>query len=63
MNDFANSAFATTILAVIFNQYFATVVARGREESNFLGSIFTVLLSSLFLSPSAWRFLLYLPHF
>jgi len=29
MYDFANSAFATTILAVIFNQYFATVVAGG----------------------------------
>jgi len=29
MYDFANSAFATTILAVIFNQYFGTVVAGG----------------------------------
>jgi UMF1 family MFS transporter len=29
MYDFANSAFATTILAVIFNQYFATVIAGG----------------------------------
>ncbi len=29
--DFANSAFATTILAVIFNQYFAQVVAGGSE--------------------------------
>jgi UMF1 family MFS transporter len=36
MNDFANSAFDTTILAVIFNQYFATVVARGRGVE-FLG--------------------------
>jgi MFS transporter, UMF1 family len=31
MYDFANSAFATTILAVIFNQYFATVVAGGKK--------------------------------
>ncbi len=29
--DFANSAFATTILAVIYNRYFAGVVARGAE--------------------------------
>ncbi|MCA9757789.1 MAG: MFS transporter [Candidatus Eisenbacteria bacterium] len=29
MYDFANSAFATTILAVLFNQYFARVVAGG----------------------------------
>ena len=31
MYDFANSAFATIILAVIFNQYFATVVAGGEK--------------------------------
>jgi MFS transporter, UMF1 family len=31
MYDFANSAFATTILAVIFNQYFASVVAGGEK--------------------------------
>ncbi len=31
MYDFANSAFATTILAVIFNQYFATIVAGGER--------------------------------
>lgn len=31
MYDFANSAFATTILSVIFNQYFATVVAGGEK--------------------------------
>ncbi|MCK4966055.1 MFS transporter [bacterium] len=31
MYDFANSAFATTILAVIFNAYFAGVVAGGEE--------------------------------
>lgn len=29
--DFANSAFATTILAVIFNRYYAEVVAGGKE--------------------------------
>lgn len=29
--DFANSAFATIILAVIFNRYFAEVIAGGRE--------------------------------
>ena len=29
--DFANSAFATTILAVIFNKYFAEVVAGGEK--------------------------------
>ncbi len=37
MYDFANSAFATTILAVIFNQYFATVVAGGERGVEFLG--------------------------
>ena len=37
MYDFANSAFATTILAVIFNQYFATVVAGGGKGVEFLG--------------------------
>jgi UMF1 family MFS transporter len=31
MFDFADSAFATTILAVIFNQYFASVVAGGER--------------------------------
>jgi UMF1 family MFS transporter len=47
MYDFANSAFATTILAVIFNQYFATVVAGGGRGVELLGfrlhgaSIFT----------------------
>jgi UMF1 family MFS transporter len=35
MYDFANSAFATTILAVIFNQYFATVVAGGERGIEF----------------------------
>ncbi len=37
MYDFANSAFATTILAVIFNQYFASVVAGGEKGVQFLG--------------------------
>jgi UMF1 family MFS transporter len=37
MYDFANSAFATTILAVIFNQYFATVVAGGGRGVGLLG--------------------------
>ncbi len=37
MYDFANSAFATTILAVIFNQYFATVVAGGERGVDIFG--------------------------
>jgi UMF1 family MFS transporter len=37
MYDFANSAFATTILAVIFNKYFATVVAGGEKGVEILG--------------------------
>ena len=37
MYDFANSAFATTILAVIFNQYFASVVAGGEKGVELLG--------------------------
>ncbi len=37
MYDFANSAFATTILAVIFNQYFAGVVAGGGRGVYLLG--------------------------
>ena len=37
MYDFANSAFATTILAVIFNQYFATIVAGGERGIEFFG--------------------------
>jgi UMF1 family MFS transporter len=37
MYDFANSAFATTILAVIFNQYFATVVAGGARGVKLFG--------------------------
>jgi UMF1 family MFS transporter len=51
MYDFANSAFATTILAVIFNQYFATVVAGGEKGVEILGfhlhgaSFFTFTIS------------------
>jgi len=37
MYDFASSAFATTILAVIFNQYFATVVAGGEKGVQLFG--------------------------
>src|SRR5512139_2096994 len=37
MYDFANSSFATTILAVIFNQYFAAVVAGGEKGVEILG--------------------------
>src|SRR4030043_1348295 len=37
MYDFANSAFATTILAVIFNQYFAMVIAGGERGVEFFG--------------------------
>jgi UMF1 family MFS transporter len=37
MFDFANSAFATSILAVIFNQYFATVVAGGERGVEIYG--------------------------
>ncbi|MCK5552959.1 MAG: hypothetical protein KAJ09_07435, partial [Deltaproteobacteria bacterium] len=37
MYDFANSAFATTILAVIFNRYFAEVVAFGKAGIRVLG--------------------------
>lgn len=37
MYDFANSAFATTILAVIFNQYFATIVAGGERGVEVFG--------------------------
>ncbi len=35
--DFANSAFATTILAVLFNQYYAQAVAGGAEGVSILG--------------------------
>ena len=35
--DFANSAFATTILAVIFNVYYTEVAANGRDGIRFLG--------------------------
>jgi UMF1 family MFS transporter len=51
MYDFSNSAFATTILAVIFNQYFASVVAGGQRGVALFGfrlhgaSFFTFSLS------------------
>jgi UMF1 family MFS transporter len=51
MYDFANSAFATTILAVIFNQYFAEVVAGGERGVELFGvrlhgaSFFTFTIS------------------
>jgi UMF1 family MFS transporter len=62
MYDFANSAFATTILAVIFNQYFAMVVAGGEKGVDLFGfrlhgaSFFTFAVSlsmaiSAFFSP------------
>jgi UMF1 family MFS transporter len=60
--DFANSAFATTILAVIFNQYFALKIAGGEKGVTILGmhlhgaSFFTFTVSislaiSAFLAP------------
>lgn len=53
MYDFANSAFATTILAVIFNHYFAEVVAGGETgvPVNLLGASFYIPGASL------WGFL------
>lgn len=51
MYDFANSAFATTILSVIFNHYFAQVVAGGEKGVEVLGlrlhgaSFFTFVIS------------------
>lgn len=51
MYDFANSSFATTILSVIYNQYFATVVAGGPKGVEIFGfrihgaSLFTFILS------------------
>lgn len=50
MYDFANSAFATTILAVIFNQYYAEVVAFGNEGTiwKIFGREITVPGASLF---------------
>jgi UMF1 family MFS transporter len=38
MYDWANSAFATTILAVIYNQYFARVVAGGEKGVDIFGT-------------------------
>jgi UMF1 family MFS transporter len=53
--DFANSAFATTILAVLFTEYFARVVAGGMEGTPILGrripgpTLYTILLSASLL--------------
>ncbi len=50
--DFANSAFATTILAVIFNVYYARVVAGGADGTEILGvripgaSLFTIFVAA-----------------
>ncbi|MBD3337370.1 MAG: MFS transporter [Candidatus Eisenbacteria bacterium] len=50
--DFANSAFATTILAVLFNEYFARVLGGGMEGRLILGrripgpTLYTILLSA-----------------
>ena len=48
--DFANSAFATTILAVIFNRYYAGVVAGGAEgvAIAFAGKIYHLPGASVF---------------
>ena len=40
LTHFANSAFATTILAVIFNKYFALKIAQGAQGVDFLGDAF-----------------------
>jgi UMF1 family MFS transporter len=48
--DFANSAFATSITAVIFNKYYAGVIAGGPEGTDFnlLGTQFNLPGASLF---------------
>jgi MFS transporter, UMF1 family len=48
--DFANSAFATTILAVIFNRYYAGVVAGGEEgvAVTFFGQVYQVPGATMF---------------
>ena len=64
MYDFANSAFATTILAVIFNHYFVSVVAGGEKGVVLFGlhlhgaSFFTFTVSfSMALSAAISPFL------
>jgi UMF1 family MFS transporter len=53
--DFANSAFATTILAVIFNKYYAGVVAGGSVGVSIFGlqvpgaSVFTLFVTTAML--------------
>lgn len=51
--DFANSAFATTVLAVIFNQYFSEVIAGGEKGTDFS------ILGTSFKLPGAviWNYL------
>ncbi len=48
--DFANSAFATTILAVIYNRYYAGVVAQGETgvDLTFFGNTFNVHGAAMF---------------
>ncbi len=58
MYDFANSAFATTILAVIFNKYFALEVAGGERGVSIAGlhvhgATFFTLIVSLSMAISA----------
>ncbi|MBK6766189.1 MAG: MFS transporter [bacterium] len=51
--DFGNSAFATTILAVIFNKYYAGVIAGGAEGIELLGTrVPGTTVFSLFVSAS-----------
>ncbi len=57
--DFANSAYATIVLAVIFNQYFAGVIAAGTEgvaiSLPFVGSIVVGVVP--FPGAALWTFL------
>lgn len=51
--DFGNSAFATTILAVIFNKYYAGVIAGGAQGTELFGSrVPGTTVFSLFVSAS-----------
>ncbi len=51
--DFANSSFATIVLAVIFNQYFAEVIAGGKEGLEISTPLFTFKLEGAVL----WSYL------
>lgn len=54
MYDFANSAFATTVLAVIFNRYFAEVIAGGKT-----GMIWSIFGNEIRIPGSAlWNFVI-----